>query len=44
MKKEERKEQMKMQLLQPNEMLLIRAGGNKKPSDPKSPDEGIMML
>lgn len=34
---------MKMQLLKPEEMLLIRAGG-KKPKDPDSPDEGIMLI
>jgi hypothetical protein len=43
MKKEKSKNQMKMQLLRPEEMLLIRAGG-KKPEDPKTPDEGIMLI
>jgi hypothetical protein len=43
MKKESIKKQMKIRLMQPEEMLLIRAGG-KKPDDPKSPDEGIMLI
>ena len=43
MKKELRKKQMELKLLKPEEMLLIRAGG-KKPEDPDSPDEGIMLL
>jgi hypothetical protein len=43
MEKELNEKQMRMQLLKPEEMVLIRAGG-KKPQDPKSPDEGIMLL
>ena len=42
MKKELSKKQKKMQLLRPEEMVLIRAGG--KPDDPKIPHEGIMLL
>ena len=37
------KKQTKMLVLKTEEMLLIRAGG-KKPEDPKTPDEGVMML
>ena len=43
MKKDEKNKKWKMQLLQSEEMLVIRAGG-KKPDDPKTPDEGIMLL
>lgn len=43
MKKKMSKDQIKMRLLLPEEMLLIRAGG-KKPEDPKTPDEGIMLI
>jgi hypothetical protein len=43
MKKDKRKSQMNLQVLKPEEMLLIRAG-DKKPKDPDSPDEGIMLI
>lgn len=43
MKNSKSKKPIKMQVLKPEEMLLIRAGG-KKPEDPKTPDEGLMML
>jgi hypothetical protein len=43
MKKQISQERFRIQILKPEEMLLIRAG-KKKPEDPKTPDEGVMML
>lgn len=43
MKNNKGKKLVKLQVLRPEEMSLIRAGG-KKPEDPKTPDEGLMML